>query len=117
MLSRFAQVAPDGTYTPPNKKENKLVYAGMLTIRVYFTGYSSWHTACSCIVAIRYSVMRTQFKLKKGSNEERKLLDYQTQQAKLFPILASAWAFVITSFRIRRAYNDFFSSVNQKHTG
>lgn len=59
MLSRFAQVALDGTYTPPNKKENKLLYAGMLTIRVYFTAYSSWHTACSCIVAIRYSVMRT----------------------------------------------------------
>ena len=77
MLCRFAKVTRDGKYIPPDKKQAKLVYASMLTLRVYFTTYSTFYTSCAATVAIRYSVQRTQFRKAKGSPEERKLLDYQ----------------------------------------
>lgn len=111
MLSRFAKVTPEGEYIPPNKKELKMVYASMLTLRVFFTAYSTHYTASAATVAVRYSVQRTQFKKGKGSDEERKILDYQNQQAKLFPIVASVFAFSISSFKIRTDYNNFMESV------
>ncbi len=111
MLCRFAKVTKEGKYIPPDKKQSKLIYASMLTLRVYFTAYSAWYIGCASTVAIRYSVQRTQFRKEKGKPEERKLLDYQSQQAKLFPVLASTWAFSITAFDLRLRYRNFLAGV------
>lgn len=44
----------------------------------------------SSLISLRYSACRKQFKNSKenGKKVETKLLDYQTQQLKLFPLLA-----------------------------
>jgi hypothetical protein len=44
-----------------------------------------------CVIGIRYSVVRRQFRNISGQKEETKLLDYQTQQQKLFPLIAAAY--------------------------
>ena len=117
MLMRFAEVAFDGTYTPPDKKEAKLVYASMLTLRMQFLIFSAGYTSNAATVAVRYSVQRTQFRRQKGSREERKILDYLAQQCKLAPIVASVWAFFFCYDHVSQAYSKFFAEVNALHSG
>ena len=38
------------------------------------------------------------------SEEERQVLDYQTQQHKLFPLLASAYAYWFSGLKMRETY-------------
>ena len=117
MMMRFATVTREGEYIPPDKKESKLVYASMLTLRVQFLMFCAFYCACATTVAVRYGVQRTQFRKQKGSKEERKILDYQTQQAKLVPIIASVWAFAFTVNDLRSDYDSFFDGVNAQHSG
>ncbi len=98
---KFGTVTPAGVYIPPDKKEAKLVYASMLTIRVQFLLFCAHYLACASTVAIRYSVQRTQFFKSRHSPEERKILDYQTQQAKLVPVIAMAWATVFAESHVK----------------
>ena len=60
---------------------------------------------------------RTQFRKQEGSKEERKILDYQTQQAKLAPIIATTWAFGFTVKELQSQYDSFFEGVNAQHSG
>ena len=47
--------------------------------------------ARSALFSVRYAVCRRQFKTISGSNEERKLLDYQTHMAILGPHLSASY--------------------------
>ena len=57
----------------------------MLKTRVLIFCASQYITGGMLLIAIRYSVVRRQFRNISGKKEETKLLDYQTQQMKLFP--------------------------------
>ena len=52
---------------------------------------SAGYLMLACNIAVRYSFQRRQFGLDKNEPEIR-LIDYQTQQQKLIPLLASAYA-------------------------
>ncbi|KJE89207.1 palmitoyl-CoA oxidase [Capsaspora owczarzaki ATCC 30864] len=104
MLMRFAQVAADGTYsTPPH---SKVSYATMVFMRAYIIGTASSTLAKAVTIAVRYSCVRKQFPLRSGEPEQQ-ILNYQNQQAALFPLLATAYAFHFTGNYIRQMYSDF----------
>ncbi|KAM9185557.1 LOW QUALITY PROTEIN: peroxisomal acyl-coenzyme A oxidase 2, partial [Dugong dugon] len=91
MLSRFAQVLPDGTYVTLGTAQSN--YLSMVVIRVEMllnTVLPNLQKAC--VIAMRYSVIRRQSRLQ-PSDPEARVLNYQTQQQKLFPQLAMAYAF------------------------
>ncbi|XP_042303823.1 peroxisomal acyl-coenzyme A oxidase 2-like [Sceloporus undulatus] len=91
MLARFSQVLPDGQYK--KQGSDKINYLTMIVVRVYMLRSEVVLTLLkACTIAIRYSAVRRQSELKPG-DPEAKILDYQTQQQKLLPQLATAYAF------------------------
>ncbi|XP_045386683.1 LOW QUALITY PROTEIN: peroxisomal acyl-coenzyme A oxidase 2 [Lemur catta] len=107
MLNRFAQVLPDGTYIKLGTEQSN--YLSMVVMRVeVLLGEILPQLQKACVVAMRYSVIRRQSRLR-PSDPEAKILDYQTQQHKLFPPLAMSYAFhflaVSTLEFLQRSYS------------
>lgn len=74
----------------------KLAYGNMLFLRVFFFYLTCLSTSRLATIAIRYSIVRKQFK-DKETGIERQILDYQTQQYRLFPILGFTYAIALAS--------------------
>ncbi|XP_073206996.1 peroxisomal acyl-coenzyme A oxidase 2 isoform X3 [Lepidochelys kempii] len=111
MLSRFSQVLPDGTYV--KQGSDKINYLTMIVTRVQML----WTEVIpmllrACTIAIRYSVVRRQSKLN-PSDPEAKILDYQTQQQKLLPLLATAYAFHFMNAFVNEFYNKGYTEIKQ----
>ncbi|XP_068940340.1 peroxisomal acyl-coenzyme A oxidase 2 [Petaurus breviceps papuanus] len=108
MLSRFSQVLPDGTYVNQGTPQSN--YLGMTVIRVQLLADEFIPALTkACVIATRYSVIRRQSKIK-PSEPEVKILDYQTQQEKLLPQLARAYAFHF----IDKSIKEFFQKSYQE---
>ncbi|XP_038666442.1 peroxisomal acyl-coenzyme A oxidase 2-like [Scyliorhinus canicula] len=91
MLSRYSEVTSDGSYI--KQGSDRINYISMVFTRVrIIAGEIMPLLSKACVIAIRYSVVRRQSKLKPGEMEA-KILDYQTQQQKLLPQLATTFAF------------------------
>ncbi|XP_028907494.1 peroxisomal acyl-coenzyme A oxidase 2 isoform X1 [Ornithorhynchus anatinus] len=104
MLSRFSQVLPDGTYLKQGAAKSN--YLTMVLVRAQLlSGEILNQLKKACIIAIRYSVIRHQSKIQ-PSDPEVKIFDYQTQQQKLLPQLATAYSFHFTA----QSVSDFLKS-------
>uniref|UniRef100_A0A8C5QLV2 Acyl-coenzyme A oxidase n=1 Tax=Leptobrachium leishanense TaxID=445787 RepID=A0A8C5QLV2_9ANUR len=94
MLSRYSEVLPDGAYV--KRGSDKINYFTMIAVRVSMLGnevLASLKKACT--ISVRYSAVRRQSELKPG-DQEAKIIDYQTQQQKLFPLVATCYAIHFT---------------------
>ncbi|KAL8163195.1 UNVERIFIED_CONTAM: Peroxisomal acyl-coenzyme A oxidase 1 [Gekko kuhli] len=109
MLMKFAKVEPDGTYVKP--LSDKLTYGTMVFIRSIIVGDAARSLARACTIAIRYSAVRHQSELKPGEPEPQ-ILDYQTQQYKLFPLLAAAYAFHLVGAYMKDTYRRITADIN-----
>ena len=103
MLMRNARVEPDGTYVPP--KHAKLSFNAMIFVRQILVRQMAIALGKAVTIATRYSAVRRQGELG-NSDREVRLLDYQTQQYRLFPQIANALAFFVTSSRLSQYYNE-----------
>ncbi|XP_070533528.1 peroxisomal acyl-coenzyme A oxidase 1-like [Ptychodera flava] len=103
MLMKYAKVSPDGTYTKP--PTDRLAHGSMMYIRVAFLDATAEALAKACTVAIRYCVVRRQSEMEPGDKEPQ-ILDYQSQQPKLFPQLAMAYALYFMSMRTMKIYDN-----------
>ncbi|KAF4080081.1 hypothetical protein AMELA_G00166270 [Ameiurus melas] len=110
MLMKYSKVQPDGTYLKP--PIDKLTYGTMVFIRSMIVGESAIALAKSCTIAIRYSAVRHQSELRAGEPEPQ-ILDYQAQQHKLFPLLATAYAFTFVGQYMKNMYNRITGDINQ----
>ncbi|XP_036384006.1 peroxisomal acyl-coenzyme A oxidase 1 isoform X2 [Megalops cyprinoides] len=110
MLMKYAKVEPDGTYVKP--PSDKLTYGTMVFIRSMIVGESARALAKSCTIAIRYSAVRHQSELRPGEPEPQ-ILDYQTQQYKLFPLLATSYAFHFVGQYMNQTYHRITGDINQ----
>uniref|UniRef100_A0A8C3SCX7 Acyl-coenzyme A oxidase n=1 Tax=Chelydra serpentina TaxID=8475 RepID=A0A8C3SCX7_CHESE len=110
MLMKYAKVEPDGTYVKP--LSDKLTYGTMVFIRSHIVGDSARSLSRACTIAIRYSSVRHQSELKPGEPEPQ-ILDYQTQQYKLFPLLATAYAFHFVGAYMKQTYHRITGDINQ----
>ncbi|XP_054451392.1 peroxisomal acyl-coenzyme A oxidase 2 [Pteronotus mesoamericanus] len=109
MLSRFARVLPDGTYIKLGAAKSN--YFAMVVTRVeLLLGEITPMLQKACVIAIRYSVIRRQSQLR-PSDPEAKVLDYQTQQQKLFPQLATAYAFHFLGKRLLDFFHESYSAI------
>eukprot|EP01117_Protostelium_nocturnum_P000974 TRINITY_DN112_c0_g1_i1.p1 TRINITY_DN112_c0_g1~~TRINITY_DN112_c0_g1_i1.p1 ORF type:complete len:726 (-),score=301.95 TRINITY_DN112_c0_g1_i1:181-2358(-) len=102
MLMRWAQVSKEGIYTKPPKAQ--LSYGALITGRVSILNDSANWVKKALAISIRYSAVRRQFPSPNNPKEESKILDYTTHQMRLFPILASAYAYHFTSDQLNKQY-------------
>ncbi|XP_075133571.1 peroxisomal acyl-coenzyme A oxidase 1-like isoform X2 [Leptodactylus fuscus] len=110
MLMKYAQVEPDGTYVKPIS--NKLNYGSMLYLRAMIVGDSARFLSMACTIAIRYSAVRRQSEIRPGEPEPQ-ILDFQTQQYTLFPLLATTYAFRFMGLDMRKAYYRITRDIQQ----
>ncbi|KAL0600964.1 Peroxisomal acyl-coenzyme A oxidase 2 [Plecturocebus cupreus] len=95
MLSRFAQVLPDGTYVKLGTAQSN--YLPMVVVRVeLLLGEILPLLQKACVIAMRYSA---------------KVLDYQTQQQKLFPQLAISYAFHFLAVSLLEFFQRSYSAI------
>ncbi|XP_029899458.1 peroxisomal acyl-coenzyme A oxidase 2 isoform X2 [Aquila chrysaetos chrysaetos] len=113
MLSKFCEVQPDGTYV--RRGSQKINYFTMTTVRISLISDEVVIPLMkACTIAIRYSVVRRQSKLK-PREQEAKILDYQTQQEKLLPQLAAAYAFYFISDYLQELFNRGYREIQRKN--
>ena len=115
LCMRFASLGRDGRYQP--SPHAKLSYGTMIFVRSWIVIEASRYLARAITIAIRYSAVRLQFPKElpadstqptsRGSQkarEEEQVLNYQTQQHQLFPLLATAFAFHFTGGVMKKLY-------------
>ncbi|XP_074951938.1 peroxisomal acyl-coenzyme A oxidase 2 isoform X3 [Phalacrocorax aristotelis] len=113
MLNKFCMVQPDGTYV--RQGSQKINYFTMTTVRIaLLSDRAVIPLMKACTIAIRYSVVRRQSKLKPGE-EEAKILDYQTQQEKLLPQLAAAYAFHCLNNFLQELFDKAYREIQRKN--
>jgi acyl-CoA oxidase len=109
MLMRFSRLDRDGTYAKPAVGSDKLAYLGMVGIRAGIVNTAGMLLARAVTVAIRYSLVRRQF----GEPLERQVLDYRTQQLRLFVPLAAAYAMTATGRYMHQMHLQLEKSLRQ----
>ncbi|KAK8735635.1 hypothetical protein OTU49_005239 [Cherax quadricarinatus] len=107
MLMKHSQVLKDGTYVKP--LHNKLSYGTMMLVRVGIVGACSRSLQYAVTIATRYSAVRHQSEIVPGQPEPQ-ILDYQTQQYKVIPQIASVFALIFSA----RSLSKIQSSVTAK---
>ncbi|KAJ8020870.1 Peroxisomal acyl-coenzyme A oxidase 1 [Holothuria leucospilota] len=110
MCMRYSQVAPDGTYSAPSN--SKLSYGSMVVIRSFLIDHVAVGLAKGAVIATRYSAVRRQSELIPGRPEPR-ILDYQSQQMKLFPQIATAYAFLVCGDQLKERYMTYLSQTDE----
>ncbi|XP_029456329.1 peroxisomal acyl-coenzyme A oxidase 1 isoform X2 [Rhinatrema bivittatum] len=110
MLMKYAKVETDGTYVKP--VSDKLTYGTMVFIRSHIVGETARFLSKACTIAIRYSAVRHQSEMKPGEPEPQ-ILDYQTQQYKLFPLLATAYAYQFVGAYMTETYHRITGDINE----
>jgi acyl-CoA oxidase len=95
MAMRYATLSRDGKYTAAAKRK-QASYSTMTLVRASIVIDSGQALSAAATIAIRYSAVREQGFSGRGDGSEMCVLDYPMQQARLFPFLASAFAFHFT---------------------
>ncbi|XP_049873464.1 probable peroxisomal acyl-coenzyme A oxidase 1 [Pectinophora gossypiella] len=94
MLMKNAQVSKDGTFKVTG--DSKLTYGTMVFVRVVVVNAMANLLAKAATIAIRYAAIRRQSQPKPGEPEPQ-IMDYLTQQHKLFIAVASSYAYSTTA--------------------
>ncbi|PPE01519.1 hypothetical protein GOBAR_DD01448 [Gossypium barbadense] len=107
LLNRFGDVSQDGKYTsslPTINKRFAAMLGELVGGRVGLAYASVGFLKISVTIAVRYSLLRQQF----GPPEqpEVSILDYQSQQHKLMPMLASSYAFHFATQYLVQKYSE-----------
>ncbi len=100
MLARHGGVDAVGNLVPSVEgADPKSIYGTMLIIRVFLVEETALALQHATTIATRYSAVRVQ-----GGQPERQILDYRTQQARLLPLVASAYACHFAAMDLRGRY-------------
>ncbi|XP_045524900.1 probable peroxisomal acyl-coenzyme A oxidase 1 [Pieris brassicae] len=102
MLMKHAQVLEDGTYV--KSKNSKLIYGAMVFVRVVIVFDMVNYLSKASTIAVRYSAVRRQCHTKEGEPETQ-ILDYITQQHKVFISIATAHALRVTANKLWDTFN------------
>ncbi|KAJ8555099.1 hypothetical protein K7X08_001597 [Anisodus acutangulus] len=104
MLMRVSQVTKEGKYVQSDIPR-QLLYGTMVYVRQTIVADASIAMSRAVCIATRYSAVRRQFGSQNGGKETQ-VIDYKTQQNRLFPLLASAYAFRFVGEWLKWLYTD-----------
>ncbi|GMH09557.1 hypothetical protein Nepgr_011398 [Nepenthes gracilis] len=103
MLMRVKQVTREGKVVQSDVPW-QLLYGTMVYVRQTIVADASCALSRAVCIATRYSAVRRQFGSQNG--HETQVIDYRTQQSRLFPLLASAYAFRFVGEWLKWLYMD-----------
>ncbi|GAA0147593.1 oxidoreductase [Lithospermum erythrorhizon] len=118
LLNRFGDVSRDGKYTSSLPTINKRFAATLGELvggRVGLAYSSVGVLKIAATIAIRYSLLRQQFGPPK--QPEISILDYQSHQHKLMPMLASNYAFHFAALHLVEKYSEMKKSHDEELIG
>lgn len=118
LLNRFGDVSRDGKYTsslPSISKRFGATLGELVGGRVGLAYSSNGVLKIAATIAIRYSLLRQQFGPPKQA--EISILDYQSHQHKLMPMLASAYAFHFATKYLVEKYCEMKKSHDEELVG
>eukprot|EP01018_Ginkgo_biloba_P002585 Gb_39042 [translate_table: standard] len=104
MLMRLSKVTREGKYMQSDVPK-QLVYGAMVYVRQTIVSDASNYLSRAVCIAVRYSAVRRQFGSQAGGPEVQ-VIDYKTQQHRLFPLLAAAYAFRFVGEWLKWLYLD-----------
>ncbi|MGE2733249.1 acyl-CoA dehydrogenase [Mycolicibacterium vaccae] len=93
LLNKYADVAPDGTYSSPIENPNRRFFTMLGTLirgRVTVGGSAGAAARVALDIATRYALQRKQFSDPDGG--EVLLMDYLVHQRRLLPLIARSYA-------------------------
>lgn len=108
MLMKNSQILPDGTYI--KSPSSKLTYGTMIFVRVVLVADAASYLKKAVTIATRYSAVRHQSQIR-ADQPEPQILDFVTQQYKLFPNLAACFAFQFCANWLWEVYNEVTSEL------
>ncbi|CAH0562110.1 unnamed protein product [Brassicogethes aeneus] len=103
LLMKNNKVLPDGTYV--KSPSSKLTYGTMIFVRVVLVQDCASYMKKAVTIATRYSAVRHQSEMKPNCPEPQ-IIDYVTQQYKLFPYIAMSFAFQYSASWLWDIYNN-----------
>lgn len=115
LLNRFGEVSRDGKYTSNLPSANKRFAATLGELvggRVGLAYSSVGVLKVAATIAIRYSLLRQQFG--PPNQPEVTILDYQSHQHKLMPMLASTYAFHFATTNLVEKYSQMKKSHDEE---
>lgn len=112
LLSKFIDVDRDGSFSI--KGDTRELYSVMMLIRTFIMLSTKTFLARALTIAIRYSTVRRQFRNISGQKDETQIIDYQTQQMKLFPILAMNFAHAYFSKYVMDIFHKMMDGINSR---
>ncbi|KAL3524737.1 hypothetical protein ACH5RR_013109 [Cinchona calisaya] len=118
LLNRFGDVSRDGNYTsslPSISKRFGATLGELVGGRVGLAYSSNGVLKIAATIAIRYSLLRQQFGPPK--QPEISILDYQSHQHKLMPMLASTYAFHFATLHLVDKYCEMKKSHDEELVG
>nr|XP_033341565.1 probable peroxisomal acyl-coenzyme A oxidase 1 [Megalopta genalis] len=110
MLMKNSQVLEDGTYV--KALNDKLTYGTMMFVRVVLVHDIASYLSKAVTIATRYSAVRRQSQIN-SDEPEAQIINYITQQYKIFPNLAACFAFRMTADWIWNMYNNVTAELDQ----
>ena len=111
LLNKYADVAPDGTYTSPIENPNRRFFTMLGTLirgRVTVGGSAGAAARVALDIATRYALQRRQFAAPDDDTEVL-LMDYLVHQRRLFPLIAKSYA-------LQFAQNELVSKTHELQT-
>lgn len=114
MMMKNAQVLKDGTYVKV-ARHGKMTYQTMVFVRVMLVNEAAFNLAKACTIAVRYSAVRRQSQPKPGAGEPQ-IMDYLTQQHKLFICIATAHALQFSSNWLWRSFSAVLAEMKHGNT-
>ncbi|WP_040807805.1 acyl-CoA dehydrogenase family protein [Nocardia concava] len=112
LLNRYADVAPDGTYSSDISNPSRRFFTTLGTLvrgRVSVGGAAAAAARIALSIAVRYAEQRRQF-ADPDTGEETLLLDYRSHQRRLLPLVARSYALAF-------AQNDLVRRMHLVQTG
>ncbi|MDE1672168.1 acyl-CoA dehydrogenase family protein [Nocardia gipuzkoensis] len=112
LLNRYADVAPDGTYSSEIENPSRRFFTTLGTLvrgRVSVGGAAAAGARVALSIAVRYALKRRQFS-DPDTGVETVLLDYRSHQRRLLPLVAKSYALAF-------AQNDLVRRMHLVQTG
>ncbi|KAJ9549976.1 hypothetical protein OSB04_022519 [Centaurea solstitialis] len=106
MLMRVSQVSREGKYMQCDDVPRQLIYGTMVSVRQTIVAMVSRTLSRAVCIATRYSALRRQHSSSSLVVPCFLMIDYQSQQSRLFPLLASAYAFKFVGEWLKWLYTD-----------
>ncbi|MCO5569524.1 hypothetical protein L7F22_023238 [Adiantum nelumboides] len=111
MLMRLAIVTKEGKYVQSDVPR-QLGYGAMVFVRKSIIMDASNYLSRAVTIATRYSAIRRQFG-GQGEKPEIQVIDYMTQQSRLFPLLATAYAYRFLGVWMAWLYSDVMARLEK----